>query len=338
MGPGDYRLRHAACAVCGADDAAVKWERDLDEGEETHLESFFRCTNAHYGRFGRIVRCRACGLLYRDPQEENLRLTYSAAVDEDYREEWPARRETFRRSLRQLHRLRRPPGDLLDVGCSTGFALRVAREAGWRAVGLEPSRWAVAAARAEGLEVTEGTLDDRPFGPERFDVVTLWDVIEHVPDPARTLRAAYDVLRPGGVIALTTMEVGSPIARLLGPRWPHLLRMHLWYFRFAHVARLLRAAGFEKPRRRPHVRVLSAAYLASRFRFAGPGLAAFLAGAVRLCGCGNALVPIYVGDLMAVYARKPGAVTEAVRQTEYPAGLAPALPDGGPPALRRTEG
>jgi SAM-dependent methyltransferase len=244
-------------------------------------------------------------MMYRDPQEANLLEAYGAAVDEEYVVEWPARRQTFRRSLRQLHRFVQPPGNLLDVGASTGFFLQVAQDAGWHAVGLEPSRWAVEQARAQGLEVYEGTLEDGRFASAQFDAVTLWDVLEHVRHPRETLQAAFEALRPGGVIGLTTMDVGSCVARALGARWPHLMRMHLSYFRYEHVARLLQEVGFTQPCRLPQVRLLSAGYLASRFSFAGRGLARTLGAAVRATRLEKALVPVYLGDLFAVYARKP---------------------------------
>ncbi|MEN6303054.1 MAG: class I SAM-dependent methyltransferase [Armatimonadia bacterium] len=293
------------CPACGGQETTVRWETSLNGDPGSHLEAFFRCTNTQYGRFGRIVRCRACGMMYRNPQEANLVDAYAAAVDEDYLQEWPARRETFRRSLRQLHRYAQPPGDLLDVGCSTGFFLQVAQEAGWQAVGLEPSHWAVEQARAQGLEVREGDLEANPPPPASFDVVTLWDVIEHVRDPLQTLQAAHAALRPGGVLALTTMDIGSLAARALGSRWPHLMRMHLWYFRYHHVAKLLQEAGFTDLHRHGHVRVLSASYLASRFKFTGGPVSRALGWLIQALGLGKVLVPIYLGDLIAVYARKP---------------------------------
>jgi SAM-dependent methyltransferase len=292
------------CPLCGSGAKRVRWQTPLDQ--PAPLESFFRCTNSHYGRFGRIVECLDCGLLYRDPRERDLLAAYAEAVDEDYLGEWAGRRESFRRTLGQLHRFIQPPGRLLDVGASAGFFLRVARDGGWRAEGLEPSRWAADLARRDGFRVALGTLDDHPFGPGEFDAVTLWDVIEHVPDPGATLQAAFELVRPGGVIGLTTMDVGSLVARLLGPRWPHLMRMHLCYFRPAHIERLLLAAGFVEPRCLPHVRVLKAGYLATRFSFAGEGLGRMLAALVRASGQAERLVPICLGDLFACYARRPG--------------------------------
>ena len=291
------------CAVCGSRRNSLRFETPL--GTPVPLESFFRCTNTHYGCFGRIVRCDDCGLLYRDPQEPDVLDAYGEAVDEDYLAEWPARQASFRRSLRQLHRFKTPPGRLLDVGASTGFFLRVAREGGWQAVGLEPSRWAADLARRDGFRVENGTLDAPPFEPESFDALTLWDVIEHVSDPRGTLAAAWSLLKPGGVIGLTTMDVGSLVARLLGPRWPHLMRMHLWYFQAAHVVRLLEEVGFTAPQCFPHVRVLNATYLATRFRFIGDRAWHALDALVRVTGQRDRLVPICLGDLFAVYATKP---------------------------------
>lgn len=304
-------FHHVVCAVCGADVPRTRWETPLGLEPEEDISSFFSCTNAHYRRFGRIVECGECGLLYREPQETDLLALYSEGIDEGYLKEWPARRDTFERSFRQLHSFIRPPGDLLDVGCATGFGLRVAQELGWRPVGLEPGRWAARQARRQGLVVVGGTVDNCPFADEQFDVVTLWDVIEHVPDPGAMLCAIYDVLRPGGVVALTTMDMGSLVARALGARWPHLMRMHLWYFGFRHVVSLLSDAGFTAPQRRPHVRVLSASYLASRFEALGSRPSRALARLLAVPGLGRLHIPIRLGDLMAVYAFKPETATEA---------------------------
>jgi len=249
---GGASLQHVACAVCGADNARTRWETALPGASESDLSSFFRCTNAHYGQFGRIVQCRECGLLYRDPQELNISELYAGVKDEAYHHEAPARHCTFRRTLAQIHRLVWPPAQLLDVGCSTGLFLEVARSAGWQVAGLDPCEWAVEEGRNKGLSIRLGTLTDGVLPPEQFDLITLWDVIEHVPGPRETLSAVWDILRPGGLVALTTMDVTSVVARIFGRRWPHLMRMHLWYFSFDHLVTLLQQAGFERPVRRPH--------------------------------------------------------------------------------------
>jgi 2-polyprenyl-3-methyl-5-hydroxy-6-metoxy-1,4-benzoquinol methylase len=90
-------------------------------------------------------------------------------------------RRTFRDRLGDLPAM---PGRLLDVGAATGFFVEQAREVGWDAVGVEPSEWAAAYARNElGVEVRTGTLEAMRFPDGTFDVVTLWEVIEHLPDP-----------------------------------------------------------------------------------------------------------------------------------------------------------
>ncbi len=113
-------------------------------------------------------------------------------------------------------------GDLLDVGAATGFFLDLAQNRGWRCVGVEPSAFAVREAASKGLNVREGVIEELDAPDGSFDVVTMWDVVEHVRDPRAALGAAHRLLRPGGVLAINTPDSGSVLARVLGLRW-HLV-------------------------------------------------------------------------------------------------------------------
>ena len=156
-------------------------------------------------------------------------------------------------------------GQLLDVGAYIGVFVEVAASrAGWQALGVEPSTWAVEVARQRDLCVLEGTQEHPDLAGRQFDVVTMWDVIEHVADPKRELQLAYDLLRPGGVLAVHTMDVHSLFARLMGPRWPWLMSMHIHYFSRASLEGLLRACGYEILFNGIQGRYLRLGYLASR--------------------------------------------------------------------------
>jgi SAM-dependent methyltransferase len=170
-----------------------------------------------------VVRCRGCGLVYVSPppSHEELEALYSAgdyhaALDE------AERRRYFARRLRQVEALacdRTAEGGcatrrLLDVGCSKGHFLELAQASGWQAVGVELNPRAVEEARARGLDVRHGELPGLAFADASFDVVTLFDVIEHTAAPRALLAACHKALRPGGLLVVTTPDVGGLVPRV----------------------------------------------------------------------------------------------------------------------------
>ena len=153
---------------------------------------------------------------------------------------------------RAWFRFRRPPGKLLDVGCAAGFFLDRARLAGWEVTGIEVSRDTAEIARERyGLEVQTGRLESAVLEAGSFDCVTMWDVIEHVPDPAGSLARARDLLVAGGLLAIVTPNIEGlypraslPLGRRVG-WWPHAgLPGHLFQFGEGPLRRMLEAHGF----------------------------------------------------------------------------------------------
>jgi 2-polyprenyl-3-methyl-5-hydroxy-6-metoxy-1,4-benzoquinol methylase len=132
------------------------------------------------------------------------------------------------------------------VGCATGEFLAAARDAGWETYGVETSAQAAdMAASRSGSQVHTGTLDTAPFEAGWFDVVTLWDVIEHVQSPSAYVKQIARLLRPGGMFALTTPNAGGLTFRLIGRDWwvvgPN---DHIYYFTPDTLKRLLTGSGF----------------------------------------------------------------------------------------------
>ncbi len=268
--------------------------------------SSFRCTHSGYGIHPRIFECAGCGLLSSaGPSEEKLLAAYAEVEDSLYLQEEEGRLATFHRRLKRLEKLHRPPGRLLDVGAYTGALVAVALERGWRAIGVEPSRWAVAQARARDLVVLEGTLESSGLADESFDVVTMWDVIEHVFNPLSLLRSAARVLKPGGIVVVHTMDAGSLAARLMRGRWPWLMEMHLHYFTRRTLAKALEQSGFGVVEIFAEARSISAGYLATRVgALCGDRLGQSLARLIDSLGLSRLQVLINAGDLMTAYAVK----------------------------------
>ncbi len=301
-----YDLVEVACPLCGADDYRVRYE-DRFRGEALDPQVHYTSTSSAFGQHGRIVECRSCGLVYMNPRPHHQTVTenYGEVEDTRYLEEEQGRVETFADSLRHVMRFC-AEGRLLDVGCHVGTFLGLAQDAGFDVAGVEPSRWASRVARERlGAPVHCGPVEDAPLPEGGYDAVTLWDVIEHLPDPASTVRAIYAALRPGGVFAVSTMDVEALFPRIAGRRWPWYMQMHLVYFSRRTLPELLRREGFHIVDSSTHVRRVRLSYLASRLDAYAPPLARLAGGALARVGLAERTVGVSFGDIFTVVARRP---------------------------------
>ena len=133
--------------------------------------------------------------------------------------------------------------EVLDVGCGLGQFVDVANRCGWIAEGLELSREAVDFACRQGLAVQELDFLSAVIKPNSYDLVTLFEVIEHVPNPAEFLYRTGEVVRPGGLVYLTTPNFASLDRFLLGRDWKIIHREHLTYFTPRTLLALVKKTG-----------------------------------------------------------------------------------------------
>ena len=300
-------MEHVRCNLCGAEDSVVRYPSTIVQGVGGDWRAF-RCTHSGYGRHHTIVQCQRCGLVYTDPrpQGHDIVETYQAVEDPLYLEEREGRVLTFEHHLKPLERLTGPPDGrpLLDVGCYTGIFVEIAARHGWEAWGVEPSRWAVEQAHAQGLHVVQGTLETVSLPEAYFDVVTMWDVIEHVTDPRGTIQRAYGLLRPGGLLVVHTIDIDSLFARLMGARWPWLMEMHVYYFSRRTLRAMLEQCSFHVLSDRPQGRYLRLGYLMNRVSALVPAIGRPAEWLVTKLGLRGLAVPVNLGDLFTAYARK----------------------------------
>ncbi|MBK5299275.1 MAG: class I SAM-dependent methyltransferase [Vicinamibacteria bacterium] len=255
----------------------------------------------------RLARCRACGLQYVSPRPAATAIVeaYSEGDDHAYVSQVSARERTFADAVGHIERLLPGRGRVLDVGTAAGAFLAAARSRDWQVEGCEPNRWLARwGSRHYGIPIRTGELFDHKFTPQSFDVVTLWDVIEHTPDPARVLQTARELIKPGGLVVVNYPDIGSWIARALGRRWPFLSSVHLYYFTRETMKRLLERHGFEVIEMRAHFQRLEVNYLLSR----GAGISRRLSRAsravARLLGLCNREVPYWIGQTFVAARRR----------------------------------
>jgi SAM-dependent methyltransferase len=176
---------------------------------------------------------------------------YSGGLSKGYSDYLGGResRKSHYRSLLATIRGHLPTDEVraLDVGCAAGFFLEVAQEAGWCAEGVEFSAYMSEYAREElHLNVQTGTIEDADLPDGAFNLITMWDVIEHLTDPKRALRRASRLLKAGGIIAISTGDISGATARIYGRRWDLLAPPgHLFYFSRKTLFAMLRQTGFE---------------------------------------------------------------------------------------------
>jgi 2-polyprenyl-3-methyl-5-hydroxy-6-metoxy-1,4-benzoquinol methylase len=197
---------------------------------------------------------------------------YTSGAYRDYVEARPMKIRHFEDRLADIaDRVR--PGRLLDVGCSCGYFMEVAASRGFDVQGVEFSRSAIAAASATlRPRIFEGTLDDMPLNG-MFDVVSAFDLIEHVQDPRALLRRCAAVLRPGGALIISTPDAGHFLRYVMRSRWPMLQPMqHLFLFSKRALAAALRAEGFVEVRVDTAYKTINAEYLISQIKPLNPVL------------------------------------------------------------------
>lgn len=302
-------MKEVNCNLCGQDDYQVRYPATLASSDRATPDArAFRCTSLDYGRHAQIVTCNRCGHVYANPvwDDRELLTLYADVEDKTYLEERIGRVLTFQHHLKALEKITGPGHGrkLLDVGAYIGVFVDVAREAGWDASGVEPSAWAVSTAADHNLSILQGTLDHPALQPNSFDVITMWDVIEHLSDPAAELAKAFALLKPGGIIAVHTMDIESHLARLMGPRWPWLMTMHVQFFSQRSLGEMLEKTGYEVVFSAVQGRYLRLNYLSSRLSGLIPPAGDLFDRLIRTLDVADKPVPINFGDLFTIYAKK----------------------------------
>lgn len=294
------RDQPSSCYLCGSAKVALRFAA---RGGGVTQQAAYSCTSFGHRAHGPIWACRACRLLFQWPLPDTTALlaAYGAVEDPLYLTEKDNRYLTFRKAVRLLG----PAGGrrLLDVGAYCGYFVDVAREAGFAAEGIELSRWAVGHAQRLGIPVRNESIEERARSGARYDVVTLWDVVEHLSDPRRELQACARLLRRGGRIHVSTLDARSLVARTLGSRWPWLMDMHLVYFDRVTLPALLEEVGFRVLGRRTYTHTVSAEYLLRKAGASFPALAPLMA-ALRRLAPPRLPVPVNLGDNMVVSAER----------------------------------
>ncbi len=297
------------CPVCGGKDYTIRYPGTFPETlSDDFLSQIYRSSSDHT-LFEQVVQCTVCRTVYLSPRlNPHLIIeSYAGGEDASFIAQDAARLKTFEKALRRLAREHTIPlarqTKVLDIGCAGGAFLLAAENLGLEAVGIEPNRWMCDYARTEHqVDARPGVLADHHFPDATFDLITLWDVIEHVPSPSAELKEIHRILKPGGVLVVNYPDYRSLPARLLGRKWPFWLSVHLTYYTPSTITKHLKESGFTVETITPHWQTLELGYILQRMT-PYVGLAEGVQSLVRAVGLARFPFTYWMGQTQVV-ARK----------------------------------
>lgn len=231
------------CNLCGSGEFELRFEGNIDPNASDRF--------SQYSLYGDLYRCKSCGFIVQK-LEHTVDEILTLLKDEKYLDEAigglniEEKGLQFRKLITLMKRTRELEGaTLLDVGANTGVFLQEFKSYSENVHGIEPSEEAAATAKElfghniENAVIAEASLDDG-----KFDIITMWDVIEHLYDPRNDLETLYKKLKPGGVIFITTHNVSDWFAKIMGSHYPNYMYQHFFHFSHQTLTMMLEMAGF----------------------------------------------------------------------------------------------
>ena len=267
-----------------------------------------------------LVKCTDCELIRakeimdRGKLERLYSESYFHSSDsgslgyDDYIADRPKILKTFDTRMEEIENRLGRKGKLLDVGCATGFSLEAACKRGWEAYGVELSKFASEYARRKvGVDVFCGMLEEFESEPESFDVITMWDYIEHCPDPLGEIGLASRLLKAGGLLVLTTPNIASLPSRIWRSRWMGFKQdEHIYFFSPATIMKMFSRSRIETVHVRHIGKYIDIGFFIKRLEIYSETARRILDPIARMLGISKSVLYVNSHDVMIIYGEKVG--------------------------------
>ena len=236
-------MEYVKCNICREDD--------------TKFMFHVRDRNSREKKLFKLVKCRRCGFVYLNPRpdKEEIKKYYPpwyhyrvhtkvVNIEKTKICEIPWR-EVMQKKAEPILRYKKE-GSILDIGCGDGSLLKYMKELGWQTYGVELNKAASRYSRKVlGLNVLSGRLEEANYPKDFFDIISLFHVLEHLPDPSGTLKKVRPLLRKNGLLLIEVPNFGSFEAMVFRSKWFAIAApLHLSHFTPRTLAIMLRNCGF----------------------------------------------------------------------------------------------
>jgi len=251
-----------------------------------------------------VVKCNNCSLIYINPQikPELIFKGYSEGEDPNFVSQAKGRELTFSKGLKIIeHYTKNKKGKMLDIGTAGGSFLHVAKNNDWEVYGCEPNKWMCNWGKKNyKINIKPGDVFMQKYKDNFFDVVTLWDVLEHTPDPLKTLKECNRILKPNGLLIVNYPDIGSMLSKIMKAKWIFLLSVHLFYFTPKTINAILKRSNFSVLKIKPHFQNLALGYLVFRMEAYSKLLHKLGKIFIKITKTDNLLIPYWLGQTLVV--------------------------------------
>jgi len=262
-----------------------------------------RLANGSMLRSFDVVRCAQCHFHYlNNPvSEETLTGLYKDQNNHFYLSQEKLRLRTFERYFKKIRQYV-PKGSILDIGCAGGLLLSIAKSEGWEVYGTEPNDYFRSSAKEKFGLFLSPSLEDLQQGFQA-NVVTLFDVLEHVINPRRLIQASFQRCKKKGFLFINIPNFDSLSSRLFRHHWWCLCDSHLSYFGTADLIRLLQEEGFVFIKKYPYMQSLELGYLAQRLKERMPVTGHFIMRSFERFGLSKLPIHYVAGQTFFVFQK-----------------------------------
>ena len=286
---------NTCCWVCGNNPLFKVRDSKISKGNLNSKD--FLITSNKYGITLELSKCKKCGFIQASEKIDTL-LFYENLVDHEYEKTRKERALQENQILRRIKKFK-SKGKLLDVGAGSGILVEAATQKGFKAKGIEPSKWLAEKGKSRGINIIQGVLSESTKD-EKFDVITIIDVLEHVDEPLKLLLDVSERLRNDGIGVLVVPNVESFAAKLLRWKWWHFRVAHIGYFSKKNVRIALEKVGLRTIKIENSKWYFSINYLASRLLSYLPPFIRFK----KIPLVGKMIIPLNLYDSLLIFFKK----------------------------------